>query len=116
MNRMIGVVALGAACVVQPGQKVRARIIDVTVSCSEPTADDPSTGFVVLPDEGDLFVAEALDLRTDKVLSVPYERDGRNVTFFCLPEMTQFGLKLVEVLNRSEEPYDSDPEVPTPPR
>jgi hypothetical protein len=116
MNRTIWGLALCAACVVQPGQKVRARIIDVTVTCSEPTAQDPSTGFVVLPDEGDLFVAEALDLRTDLVVSVPYERDGRNVTFFCLPDMTSFGLKLVKVLNKSEEPYDSDPEVPAPPR
>jgi hypothetical protein len=87
------------------GQKVRALLIDDTVTC-EPTADGSlHVANLTLEVADDIFLAEVVETATGDRITVPSRRSGTQVTFTCPEGLSTLTVRRVSVL---ASPVDED--------
>jgi hypothetical protein len=98
-----------SGCLIEAGQPVRARIIDQRLDCTDAT---PSIATLTLDDVGDFVVAEVVDRESGTTVSVPYTRDGVEITWTCLAGMQTLPVKVLAITNEAITPADEDPGPP----
>jgi hypothetical protein len=112
--RACALLMLLTACTVPVGQKVRALLVDETLTCREPEGGGDRIAVLALDQEGDLYTAELVEVATGKRFSIPSVREGLDVTFTCPAGIDSVTVRRATVLESTRDATTEDAGRPAP--
>lgn len=103
-----------SACTVPVGQRVRALLVDEVAACTAPEEGGDATATITLEQSGDLYLAELVEVGTERRQSLPSQRDGLTVTFTCPAGFDEITVRRMTVLQSQKgvEPVETSRPAP----